>query len=138
MRHRRIILYLTFICNTAIAQTGDEIIGCWLTTEKDAIFCIFKLNNVYYGKLDWTPADGIDYHNPDPALRKTSIIGRTTIKNLVFNGKDAWTGGSIYNGSNGKTYSCRLKLIDHDHLDLHGYIGIPLLGRSVIWTRVKR
>ena len=41
----------------------------------------------------------------------------------------------VYDPDSGKTYKCKLKLIDHNTLEIRGYIGISLLGRSETWTR---
>ena len=39
-------------------------------------------------------------------------------------------------GTSGKWYDCNLWLADADHLKVHGYIGVPLLGKTTTWTRV--
>jgi Uncharacterized protein conserved in bacteria len=47
-----------------------------------------------------------------------------------------WVDGEVYNADDGRTYHCEVSLKDPDHLVLRGYIGIPLLGGSTVWTRV--
>ncbi|HSR02632.1 MAG TPA: DUF2147 domain-containing protein [Methylophilaceae bacterium] len=38
----------------------------------------------------------------------------------------------------GKIYKCKMKLNEAgDELEVRGYIGISLIGRSQIWTRVE-
>jgi uncharacterized protein (DUF2147 family) len=48
-----------------------------------------------------------------------------------------WTGGRIYDPQNGKDYKCFMKLKDNKTLNVRGYIGISLLGRTEVWTRVS-
>lgn len=49
---------------------------------------------------------------------------------------DQWDGGQILDPKYGKTYKVRLRLTDNGQkLDVHGYIGVPLLGRSQVWQR---
>ena len=43
--------------------------------------------------------------------------------------------GWIYDPDAGKRYKSRLKLRDDDSLEVRGYIGTPMLGRTQIWTR---
>lgn len=43
----------------------------------------------------------------------------------------------ILNPENGKTYHCTMQLRSADALSVHGYIGVPLMGRSVLWPRFK-
>ncbi|HWG11306.1 MAG TPA: DUF2147 domain-containing protein [Rhodanobacteraceae bacterium] len=49
---------------------------------------------------------------------------------------DVWDGGQIIDPKNGKTYKVKLSLTDGGKkLDVHGYIGFSLLGRSQVWIR---
>ena len=49
---------------------------------------------------------------------------------------DEYNGGMILDPDNGKTYHSKLQLIDGGKkLNVRGYIGIPLLGRSQVWLR---
>lgn len=47
-----------------------------------------------------------------------------------------WDGGQILDPHNGKTYKVKLKLTDNgQRLDVRGYIGMPILGRTQTWLR---
>jgi len=49
---------------------------------------------------------------------------------------DEWDGGKILDPKNGKTYKVKLKLLENGaKLDVHGYIGFSLIGRSQVWER---
>ena len=49
---------------------------------------------------------------------------------------DAYTGGKIMDPDNGKTYSCKIKVIDGGkRLEVRGFIGISLAGRSQYWVK---
>ena len=49
---------------------------------------------------------------------------------------DQWDGGQILDPHNGKTYKVKLSLTDGGQkLDVHGYVGISLFGRSQVWER---
>ncbi|PUE51947.1 DUF2147 domain-containing protein [Limnohabitans parvus] len=53
-------------------------------------------------------------------------------------GKPVWEGGKILDPENGKNYSLRLTPIDGGKkLEVRGYIGTPLLGRTQTWIRVQ-
>lgn len=123
----------------AICQTkADDILGTWLSADKDGKIKIFKQGDKYYGKVIWGK-DGtrIDTKNPDPKLRTQKIIGSTILKDFVFDGDDTWEEGTIYDPNNGKTYSSLMKLDNANTLNLRGYIGLSFIGRSTTWTRVK-
>lgn len=68
------------------------------------------------------------------------IIGMTIAKNLKAKEGDnpdrEYQGGEILDPENGKTYKCKMKLSeDGNKLEVRGFIGFSLLGRSQIWTR---
>lgn len=65
------------------------------------------------------------------------IIGMTIVKGLKE--KDGvYEGGEILDPENGKTYKCKMKLdASGNNLEVRGFIGISLFGRSQIWTRVE-
>ena len=49
---------------------------------------------------------------------------------------DEWNGGHIMDPKNGKTYKCKVKLADGGKkLDVRGFIGFSLLGRTQTWER---
>jgi uncharacterized protein (DUF2147 family) len=68
------------------------------------------------------------------------IIGMTIAKNLKAkegdNPNKEYQGGEILDPENGKIYKCKMKLsADGNKLEVRGFIGFSLLGRSQIWTR---
>jgi uncharacterized protein (DUF2147 family) len=81
-------------------------------------------------------------HGPHPVClacsgdRKGKPIEGMTILWAVRKNGDAWSGGKILDPKNGKTYSVKLTLLDGGKkLDVHGYLGVSLLGRSQTWLR---
>jgi uncharacterized protein (DUF2147 family) len=148
--------FIVFACvmlaaTFAAAAGPDDILGLWDTDGKSASIEIYKCGIKYCGKIAWLkedvyPADAtdgvpgtpiLDSNNPDPEMRKKTLIGSPILINFVFAGDDLWTGGNIYNSENGKLYSGRLTLVSHKQLNVRGYIGIPLLGGTTTWTRTK-
>jgi len=53
-------------------------------------------------------------------------------------GKDVWEGGKILDPENGKEYSLRLTPTDGGRkLEVRGYIGAPILGRTQVLNRIR-
>jgi uncharacterized protein (DUF2147 family) len=68
--------------------------------------------------------------------RKDQPIEGMTIMWGVKQDGDIWDGGKILDPKNGKVYKVKLKTVDGgSKLDVHGYIGFSLLGRSQTWLR---
>jgi uncharacterized protein (DUF2147 family) len=60
----------------------------------------------------------------------------TILSGLKKDRDDVWAGGEILDPGNGKTYRCKVKLIDGGRkLEVRGFIGVSLLGRTQTWIR---
>jgi uncharacterized protein (DUF2147 family) len=64
-------------------------------------------------------------------------MGMVLMKDFEYDAKNVWDDGEIYDPKSGKTYSCKMTLTDPDHLEVRGYVGISLIGRTDKWTRAK-
>ncbi|GAB3825647.1 hypothetical protein GCM10028821_06790 [Hymenobacter jeollabukensis] len=91
--------------------------------------------------LHATDAEGkprLDVHNPDPRRRNQPHVGLTIIQDLHYNrDENRWDGGQIYDPDNGRTYSCYVRTVAPDLLEVKGYIGFALVGRAQVWKRVR-
>ena len=58
------------------------------------------------------------------------------IKNLKKDGAE-YAGGKITDPESGNVYKSYIKLLGKDKLEVRGYIGIAIIGRSQTWIRVK-
>jgi uncharacterized protein (DUF2147 family) len=65
------------------------------------------------------------------------VVGMTILWGLKNDG-GVWKGGEILDPDNGKTYRCKMAVSDDGReLDVRGYIGISLIGRTQTWLRVQ-
>jgi uncharacterized protein (DUF2147 family) len=114
----------------------DSILGIWISEDGNAKFEIYKSDKKYFGKIIWgTGRDSRDSNNPDPKLRNQELVGLTILKDLVYEKAQNWSNGEIYDPNDGKTYSCKLTLRSNDRLEVRGYLGFSLFGRTETWTR---
>ena len=138
-----ILLLASAITGSAQTHKADDIVDTWLNQEATGKITIYKEGNKYFGKLVWlrTPLDSItgkprtDKENPDVNLKSTPLIGLVNLKNFTFNGKEEWSGGTIYDPKNGKTYKCYIRFETANKLKIRGYVGVSLLGRNTFWTK---
>lgn len=134
-----LLLVIIAIKLNAQAPAADAIVGTWLTKAGKAKVQIYKSGSVYNGKIVWLKEpnyeDGtakVDKNNPDKNRHKDPIIGLNLLKGFVFD-EDHWENGTIYDPENGKTYSCKITLNKGGWIEVRGFIGISLLGRTEIW-----
>jgi uncharacterized protein (DUF2147 family) len=121
---------------------ADAILGMWMTDSNKAKIQIYKQGNQYNGKIVWLKEPlneqgqpKTDKENNEKSLRSRPVVGVNLIKGFEFNG-EKWDGGEIYDPENGKTYSCVVKL-KGDKLEVRGYVGMTMFGRTVVWERAK-
>lgn len=123
---------------------ADKIIGVWESVDGEVKlkFDIFKQNGKYFGKLLWASnmfeADGKtpkkDSKNPNKNLKDRSRQNIINITNLQYDDGE-YTGGKLYNPTDGSTYSLKAKLKNNNLLEFRGYMGVSLLGKTMSFKR---
>jgi uncharacterized protein (DUF2147 family) len=139
------ILILLVLTAGAQAQNADDIIGVWLTGEGNGHVEIYKNGAKYQGRIVWLkeptdPKTGkarTDINHPDKANHNRPILRLVNLWGFTHKGKNEYENGRVYDPKNGKEYKCVMTLKDKDHLDVRGYVGISMIGRTDKWTRVK-
>lgn len=126
-----------------VAQKNSPI-GLWQNEEKRATFEIFKCGDKLCAKIvslvepnDKNGKPRTDIENPDPKLKTKPMLGLVFMKNFGYDEDETWENGTIYDPKNGKTYSSYLKMLGPDKIEVRGYVGFSMIGRSQMWTRVK-
>lgn len=150
--NRRSILVLAMLTTIgsvqpmlAFAQKSQpqDIVGVWQAEDGHLKLEMFAAGNEYHAKLLFgikdVESDGVtfklDTNNPDPALRSRSLKGIVFVKGLSWQ-DGQWSGGTIYDATSGKTYSCRVEIV-HGKMHLRGYLGVPLFGETIVFIRVE-
>ena len=120
-------------------------IGLWKTIDDNTgqprgLVRIREVNGQYEGKVEKTFPKPGEETNPkcekcEGVRRNQPVIGMTILWGLTKQGDD-YQGGEILDPENGKVYRSRIKLVDNGKkLDVRGFIGFSLFGRSQIWIR---
>lgn len=121
----------------------DALVGVWKTGEGTAMVKMYKNGDKYQGKIVWLkepndPETGkpkVDKNHPDESVRTRALLGLVNVWGFTYKGKNVWEEGNIYDPKNGNTYSCTMKLTNANTLEVRGYIGVSLIGRTDTWTR---
>lgn len=142
-RSRTLLCLLTStVASIAFAQSPA---GLWKTIDdatgkEKAMVRITEAGGVFTGKVEklLDPAKQDSKCDECSDSRKGQpVLGLTIIRNIK-KGESHWEGGDILDAANGKVYRARLTLSDDNKkLDVKGYIGTPLFGRTQTWSRVE-
>ena len=145
MKKILIILALAAAAGSVLAQSTP--VGLWKTiddetkAEKSQVR-ISDAGGVLTGKIekiaDTTKQDAKCEKCTDERKDKP-VLGMVIIRNAKADADKAhWDGGDILDPNNGKVYKLRLKPIDGGKkLEVRGFIGMALLGRTQTWVRVE-
>ena len=122
---------------------SDAVLGVWETGSGKARIKIDKNGETFMGRIVWlrepndeTGKPKVDKNNPDEGLRQKPLLGYHLLKNFTYSGNKTWEDGTIYDPENGSTYSCTIAMVDENTLEVRGYIGVTLFGRTDVWKRV--
>lgn len=127
------MLKLFFLWFFGFPVFADTIAGQWLPPTGDAIVEII-IDGAARIRVKSTLDPQFDTHNPDRSLRGRLLADMEIDSGFTMNGAD-WSGETLYDPGSGKTYRGTLKLLDDGHMELRGYIGLAIFGRSEVWTR---
>jgi uncharacterized protein (DUF2147 family) len=124
------------------AEQPGPPVGLWQT--EDAQVEIYEADGKLNGKIaalnkKYT-TDGIektDISNPDPTKKSRPLVGLVVMTGFTAEGSGRWDHGTVYDPKTGNTYASFLEYDGGDTLHLRGYIGISLIGRTAVWTKVK-
>ncbi|CAN2533712.1 hypothetical+protein [Methylocapsa aurea] len=130
------------VSSTAWADNASPV-GLWrniddTTGKPRALIRISESNGALRGRVEkvfLAPNESPTCTKCEGALKNAPVIGLVILSGLEKDGAE-YTGGQILDPDNGKIYSSMIRLTDGGKkLEVRGYIGVSLLGRSQIWQR---
>lgn len=139
---KKVLLLSIFALLTTASFAQDIFQGTWYNEEKTSRIQFFKQGDKIFGKVVWlkepndkTGKPRTDAENPDAKLKSRPLMGLVFLKNFKQTDAKTWEDGEIYDPKNGKTYSCKITMASPKQLDVRGYIGISLIGRTSKFTK---
>ena len=146
---KTVVSALTFLLLLGIAAAAPADInspaGLWKTIDdktgkERSLVRVSENNGVFEGRVEKI----FDQPGDDPShlcklcegeRKDQPVIGMSILWSLKKDG-DQYAGGEILDPKNGKIYRAKIKLFDGGRkLEVRGYIGISLFGRSQTWLR---
>jgi len=131
---------------SALAQAPSAV-GRWTTIDDEtkkpkSVITIYEENGKLFGKIEKLFREPTEAQDPvcdkcEGTLKNQPIKGMVILRDLKKDGNE-WTGGTILDPANGKTYKCKIAVEDGGKkLKVRGYIGMALLGRTQYWVRAE-
>lgn len=129
--------------NTASAsqiENKESVLGYWLVKKKDVLVKIEpckKDASLLCGFIVWLDPEAKlqkDELNPNKSKRSRALCGIQVMWRMKADAKQKGVySGRIYKANSGSYYDAEIKRVG-DNLSLRGYIGVPLLGKTSVFT----
>ena len=143
MNKSTLLLWAVIIHFMLPLSANAQLVGRWtamgdMDYKPKAIIEIYESGGKLEGRVEKVlPAAAFTIcEKCDGDLKNKPITGMVILTDLEKTdngGKD----GKILDPGSGNTYSCYLELESPDKLKLRGYLGLPALGRTQYWFRIK-
>lgn len=144
-RTRIVFLNVFLLLSAPLLAATDSPVGLWkniddVTGQAKALIEISANAGVLEGRIVQLFRQSDEEQNPLCAkctgtLHEQPVLGMTILTGLKKDG-DEWDDGAILDPNNGKVYRCKIALVDGGtKLEVRGFIGISLFGRSQVWER---
>ena len=142
----------TLLASLLLAAAGSVMAqatpaGLWKTIDDEtkaekSLVRITDNGGVYTGKVEKILSDKPDAKCTEctDARKDQPVQGMVILRDIKQDPSDKtlWVGGDILDPNNGKVYKVRLKPVDGGKkLEVRGYIGTPMLGRTQTWIRAE-
>jgi len=126
----------------AMAQSNKAPTGLWLTENQRSAIELYQCKKgepVLCGKIAWIIQDGMqfDTKNPDASQHKKPLCGMTILSGLRMEEPSKWTGGKVYKADEGSMYDAKMTVLSDNALELRGFAGISMFGKTQTWKRVS-
>ena len=144
---RMFVVLIVLLWSVSVALAAESPLGRWKTIDDEtnkekSVVEVYEAGGKLYGKIVellqekdggagklCEKCTGSDANKP--------LVGMVFVKDLKKD-DDEYTGGTIMDPNNGKTYKCKMEVVEGgEKLKVRGFIGLSLLGRTQIWQRVK-
>ena len=144
----RTALAVTALCAMGAVQAQMTPVGNWhsvddKTGELKSLIQITESNGVLSGRVEKLLRKDADQKavckECTDDRKDKLVLGMEIIRGAKkTEGKDVWEGGSIVDPDNGTVYKLKMTPIeDGKKLEVRGFVGFALLGRTQTWVRVQ-
>ena len=145
IRSKLITALLLTVTSLGLHAQNLSAIGLWKTIDDNtgkvkSLVRIYAVGDEVRGKVEKVFVEPGAEPNPvcmkcEGDMKDKPVVGMVILYGLKLDGKE-YNGGKILDPNNGKVYSSKLTVADGGKtLNMRGYIGTPMFGRTQTWLR---
>jgi uncharacterized protein (DUF2147 family) len=144
----KVLIFAALLASAGTAWAQATPVGLWKTIDdktktERALVRISEAGGVLSGRVEKVlAADAVPGAKCDKCegdRKDQPMLGLEILRTVTKSDSDnLWDGGTILDAAEGKVYKVRLQPVDGGKkLEVRGYIGMPMLGRTQTWIRVE-
>lgn len=115
----------------ALADPAPQVLGRWLTRDRDGVFEIDRCGGMLCGRLV-----GMRYTGSMPLdIRRQPQCGLMLLSGFKPTDESGHWHGTILDPDSGHSYQATIWSPEPDVLKLRGYLLMPILGQTQVWRR---
>lgn len=123
------------ISGVSAADEGDSFpAGFWISEKKDTVVHIEPCDDSLCGYISWVHPDEEQLTPAGEPLCEQKVLWGFEESSSE---QGFWRGGRIYRADKDKEYSGRIRVQNAGEIEVHGYVGLPFLGKTYTLTRVR-
>ncbi len=126
-----VLIYTLFSFKNVSTDESEKIVGIWFTENNSSKIQIYKIEHQYFGKIIWLSTKN------EEELKVKPTLGYQIFRKFNYESKNLWSGGQVSDPKSGMTVSGKMTLKDEQTLNVRGYLGTPMFGRTVILKRAE-
>lgn len=139
------LLLTAFVSGIGVFVCAQSPIGTWKTIDDETGTATshVRIYETKDGRLEGEVIKILEPGKENATCIKCSgdkkdkpVKGMIILWDLTKDG-DEWSGGQVLDPKKGKQYKCYIKLRGTNILELRGFIGVSMFGRTQVWERVK-
>jgi len=145
---RALLTALSLALVASLAHAQNTPVGLWKTIDDDgktekSLVRIVEAGGILTGtieKIFEVAKQDANCEKCKDERKGKPVLGMIIIRNLKQDSDDQslWSGGDILDPDKGEVYRTRLRPIEGGkRLEVRGYIGAPLFGRTQTWVRMQ-
>ena len=135
---RKLVCVALTLVPFALRAETATVRGYWLEPSGSVLRIARCENKLCIYVVALSPGDhpDVDVHNPDRKLRGRRLCGLRIGEDFIEKDTRHADGGYLYDPKTGRTYRGSMTA-EGDRLELRGYVGIKLFGRTETWARAR-
>lgn len=123
------------LLHSAFAQPAVPLVGVWIDHTGRGAVEISQCGGSLCGHIAWLKEPNQPNGSPVVDTKGRPVCGLQIIGEMKKMSDGSWDNGWIYDPEKDEKFTVELRMKSADVLQVHGYLGMKMLGETYVWKR---